>query len=235
MDLSTIRTFARQKADEVEVDFIDNTELTRYINQGLKYVYGKIVQRFDNYFIVKGTSGNGGAFSTVADTQEYSLPTTMMKLVRVEHRQSSSTSENDWLRLETLNIANDKVRVFYPPREGYGPGPGFGYFIAGNKLYLRPVPTHVFSIRLWFIPKVTELSADSDEPEIPTEYHELLAEYGAIQMLAKSGEGIWRERTDVFKAELDNMLETVENRNQQAEQMVISDEWSFDIIGFRTP
>lgn len=158
-----------------------------------------------------------------------------MKLVRVEHRQSGSTSEDDWLMLSTLNISNDRVRTFYPPREGWGPGPGFGYFIAGNRLYLRPTPTHVFSVRLWYIPRPLTMSADTDVPVIPEEYHEILAEYAGIQMLAKSGEGIWRERSEIAQAELMNMLETIEIRNQQAEQMVITDEWSFDITGFTTP
>jgi hypothetical protein len=235
MNLGTIRTMARDKADESPTSFIGNPEVNRYINQGLRNIYGKICQRFENYFITKGTNANGGLFSTTADVQEYALPTTMQKLVRVEHRQLASRSENDWLALQTLNIGNDRVRTFYPPREGYGPGPGFGYFIAGNNIYLRPTPSHVFEVRLWFIPRVTELSADTDIPVIPEEYHEMLAEYAAIQMLAKSGEGIWKERSDIFKVELDSLLESIEMRNQSSEQMIITDEYSFDAAGFTTP
>ena len=318
MDLNTIRTYAREKADEESSGFIDSDELTRHINQGLKFVYGKIVQRFENYFIVRGDQGsnpstfattdvntvsdeitvsrsfrtgdpvlfkttgtlptglstattyyairvsstvikvastqanadaltaidlttvgsgthtiaNSGMFNTVSETQVYNIPCDLMKFVRVEHRQNGSTSEDDWLSLRSLNIANDNVRAFYPPREGWGPGPGFGYFITGNKINLRPTPTSVFQVRLYYIPRVAALVADSDVPGVPEEYHELLAEYGAIQMLAKSGEGLFRERSETFKLELDNLLETIEIRDQQPEQMHITDEYDFDIIGF---
>lgn len=321
MDLSTLRGLARNKADETNTDFVGNSELNQYLNQGLRFIYGKIVQRYENYFIVKGSNGSSytnfattdvdtateqitvtqsfqtsdpilfkstgtlpagltaattyyairvsstvikvattiansvagtainltsvgsgthsighsGFFDTVSGTQEYPLPADLMKFVRVEHRQSGSTNEDDFLSLQTLNISNDRVRTFYPPREGWGPGPGFGYFIAGNRLYLRPTPTSTFQIRLWYVPRVQSLSSDTDVPGIPEEYHEILAEYAAIQVLAKSGEGIWKERSDVFQVELTNLLETIEIRNQQSEQMIITDEWSFDVTGFSAP
>lgn len=321
MELSTLRDIARSKADEQSTGFVSNTELNRFLNQGLKYIYNTIAQRFENYFIVRGNNGSGftsfattdvntatdeitvsrrfstgdpllfktsgslpgglstattyyainvsstvikvastlsnaeagtainitstgsgthqvgnsGAFSTEVRRQEYSLPSDMMKLVRVEHRQTGSSSEDDWLGLSTLNIGNDRVRTFYPPREGWGPGPGFGYFIAGNKVYLRPEPTHAFSIRLWYVPRVQEMSSDTDVPGIPEEYHDLIADYGAIETLAKSGEGIWKERSEIFKTNLEKLIEAIEMRNQQSEQMVISDEFSFDITGFSLP
>lgn len=232
MQLSDVRTLARQKSDEEATGYVSNSEVLSYINQGLRFVYGKIAQRFENYFITKGTVGNGGLITTVSGTDEYNLPTDLMKLVRVEQRQSGSSSENDWITLKALNIGNDNIRVFYPPREGYGPGSAYGYFIAGNKIYLRPVPTQAFSLRIWYVPRVTALSADSDIPGIPEEYHELLAEYAAIQIISKSGEGLYAERSKSFDLELGNLLETIEVRNQQSEQMVITDDYSFDGIGF---
>jgi len=321
MDLSTLRDYARSKSDEQSTGFVSNVELNRFINQGSKYLYNTIAQRFENYFIVRGDNGssfttfattdvntttdqitisrslqtgdpivfkttgilpaglsasityyvirvsstviqvastidnaesntaiditsqgsgthsigNRGRFDTVNRRQEYPLPSDMMKLVRVEHRQSGSVSEDDWLGLNSLNIGNDRIRTFYPPREGWGPGPGFGYFIAGNKIYLRPEPTFSFQIRLWYLPRMQDLSQDSDVPIIPEEYHELIADYAAIEILAKSGENIWRERSEIFKNNVQNLIETIEIRNQQSEQMMVSDEFSFDITGFSVP
>lgn len=318
MEFSAIRTLARQKADEESTGFVANTELNSYINQGQRFLYGKICQRFENYFTVRGSNGSGfttfattdvdtateqitigrslqtgdpvlfkttgtlpgglaisttyyairvsstvikvastqdnanagtaidlttvgsgthtiansGVFNTVSGVAEYNLPNDLMKFVRTEHRASGSTSEDDWLNLKTLNIGNDNVRAFYPPREGWGPGPGFGCFIAGNRIYLKPTPTQDFNVRLWYVPRGTALVNDTDVPAIPEEYHELLSEYAALQVLAKSGEGLFVERAKSFELELSNMLETIEIRNQQSEQMIITDEYDFDIIGF---
>lgn len=227
MTLDQLITISRSRADEQSTGFISNTEVTDYLNHGLTNFYGDIVARYEDYYIAEGTVLNGGLFSTVSATQGYTLPTTMIKLVRAETRSAAATNDNEWKKLERLNIANDRIDSFYPVREGYGQI-GVGYFIAGSKLYLKPVPTSPFSVRLWFIPRVTELVSGSDEPGIPSEYHRLLAEFAAIQMLAKSGEGIWKERSDLFQIQYKNLLETIEFRDQTSEQMVISDDSDFD-------
>lgn len=225
MTLAELRTSARRKADEEATGYIGNAELNDYVNQGLRYVYTKIAQRFENYFIAPGTALNGGLFTTTVGTPGYSLPTDLMKVVRVEHRNTNSSTSDDWKRLATVNIANDRLDDYFPLREGYTPG--FGYFIAGNSMYLKPEPKQQFQIRIWYVPRPTTLSADGDTAGVPSEYHDLIAEYAAIQMLAKSGEGIWKERTDAFQLELQNMLETVEIRDQTAEQMTITDDYDF--------
>lgn len=226
MDLSEIRDSARSKADEQSTGFIDNTEANRFVNQGNKYVYGKIVHRFESFFLTKGTAGNGGLISVVSGTNEYSLPTTMLKLVRVERRNANDTNENNWRKLMRLNIGNDQINDFFPIREGRDQG--FGYFLAGNKLYLRPVPASGFDLRLWFVPKTVKLVNDTDTPETPEEYHELISEFAAIQCLRKSGEAIFKESMDLFNAELQNMLDTVEFRSYEPEQMVVTDDYDFD-------
>lgn len=226
MQLSEIRDSARAKADEQATGFISNSELTRFVNQGLQFIYGKISQRFEDFFVVKGTVGNGGYITVLANTNEYNLPATFMKLVRTERRNANDTSENNWRKVLRLNIGNDQINDFFPVREGRDQG--FGYFLASSKIYLRPVPSSGFDLRLWFVPSVTLLSADSDVPGIPVEYHELIAEYAAIQMLRKSGEGIWKESSEIFAQELQNMLENVEFRSQEPEQMVVTDDYDFD-------
>lgn len=227
MDLSALRSLARYKADETVTTFIGNAELDVFLNEGYRFVYNKVISKFEDFFIQPGTNGNGGLFSTVSGTQGYSLPSDCQKIVRVEHRSSSSTSDNDWRKLEKLNIVNDRYDDFYPVRDGYTPG--FGYFVAGNKIYLKPVPSQVFSVRIWYIPRITALSGEADVPSVPEEFHELIAEYAAIQVLRKSGEPIWRESIDTFKLGLDSMLDAVQHRDQQPEQMVISDSRDFDV------
>lgn len=222
MQLSEIRDSSRSKADEKETGFIDNTELDRFINQGVNYVRGKIAQRFEDYFVVPGTLLNGGLFSTVVSQMSYALPATMMKAVRIEQRPAGSTSDNDWRRMDRQNINSDRFDTYYPIREGFVPA--FGYNIAGNQIHIKPVPASVYSVRLWFVPRATALVLTTDVPDVPEEYHEMVSEYAAMQILRKSGEGIYKESMDVFNLELQNMLETVEIRDQQSEQMVITDD-----------
>jgi hypothetical protein len=221
MNLGQIRDSARVKSDEQATGFLSNAQFNGFVNQAHRFIYGKIAQRFEDYFIVKGTALNGGLFDSVAETQSYSLPATMLKVVRVEHRDVNSTSDNDWRRIERTNSNNDHVNDYFPVRPGYSPY--FSYFIAGNQIHLRPIPREAFTVRLWFVPMATDMSSDTDEPSLPSPYHELVAEYASIQALRISGEGIWRENLEIFKLELENLLETIEFRDQSAETMTMTD------------
>jgi hypothetical protein len=221
MTLSDLRASARSKADEQATGFITDTELDRFLNQGYRFVYGKIVQAFESFFLTKGTLANGGLISVSSATQNYSLPTTMLKLVMAEWRESNSTDDNSWKKLTRLNIGNNTANDYYPVRDGRDQG--VGYFVTGTEIMLRPVPAASWSLRLWFIPRATALSQTTDTPDVPVEYQELIAEYAAIQCLAKSGEGIWKERQDTFNLELQNLLDTIAHRVQEPEQMLITD------------
>lgn len=225
MNLQEIRDLARSKADEQTTNFIGDAELNTYINQGQRHIYMKIVQRFENYFITKGTSLNGGLITTVQTQQSYNMPTDLLKVVRVEHRRSGSTDDNEWKKLATLNIASDRLDDYFPLREGYTPG--FGYFVAGNQINIKPVPTQAYEVRLWYVPNCVNLVLDADIPVVPEMYHELISEYGAMQCLRKSGESIWTENKQMFELELQNLIETIEIRDQSPEQMVITDDIDF--------
>lgn len=226
MDLSALRDSARSKADEEATGFIDNVELDRFINQGQRYVYGYLVQRYQDFFVVRGTSLNGGLIAVSANINEYDLPSTMYKLVRVERRNANDSNENNWRKITRLNIGNDQINDFFPVREGRDNG--YGYFIAGNKMYIRPVPAGGFDLRLWFIPRAVDLSLSADEPILPLEYHELISEFACIQMLRKSGEGIYKESIDQFQLEMKNLVDTSVHRNTEPEQMLVTDDQDFD-------
>lgn len=227
--LSELRDDARRKADEKEVDFITNPDLLSFINQGAKLIYGKIAQRFNDDLTVHGTALNGGLFSTVIGTPNYAWPTSMKKLVRAETRFNGSTSDNDWRKLKRLNIGQDHGDYCAPIPDGYSPR--FGYFPTRDYLWLKPVPTQVFQVRLWFVPKFTPLSADSDTPITPDEYDDLISEFAAIQALRTSGEPIYKESMEIFNLELNNMLDNVNFRDHEPEQMVITDD-DFECEGY---
>lgn len=223
MNLLALRTSSRVKADEEATGFITDTMLNGFLNEGNRFLYNKIVAAYEDYFVIEGTAPNGGLIPVVNGTHKYALPSTMQKLVKVEWRASGDSNEDNWRKVDRLNISNDNryADSFYPTREGYVGR--FGYFNAGNYLYIRPTPKDAFDVRLWFIPKAIQLSADVDVPESPEEFHELIADFASMRILGKSGEGIYKELQDMFNLQLSTFLETVSHRNQEAQQMVITD------------
>jgi len=222
MDLSGLRTASRQRADEESDGFISNSELDNYINQGVQYIFAQMCQRFEDYFIVAGDTANGGEFDTVNNQQLYAMPSDLHKLVKVEMRDATSNDDRDYYRLRKANIANQDYSAQSPSsRLGYY---DFQYYVAGNKIGLRPIPSgSANTVRLWFIPFIALLVQDTDIPEIPLIYHNLIADYAAIKCLSKSGEGIYKEKFGELNLSIQNLLDTVEVRDQQAEQMTFTD------------
>lgn len=236
MNLLQLRAASRQRADEEADGFITNGELNNYINQGSRYIYTQMVQRFEDYFIIPGEVSNGGVFNTVADQQLYAMPSQLHKLVKVEMRSSTSNNERDYYRIRRVNIANYDASARSPALLS-GNGFSFGYYIAGSKIGLRPIPSaQTQTIRIWYVPFIPLLALDVDSPEIPEMYHDFIADYAAIKMLSKSGEGIYPEKMGEFNISLKNLLDTIESRDQQAEQMTfLDDDESQDIWSNRFP
>lgn len=229
MDLAEMRLSTLSKADEESVGFITNPVLDRAINQGCRFVYNRLSQKGQAFFWREGTSGNGGKFNAVANTEGYDLPADTIKVVKVEVRSASSTSPDDYRRVDKINIANEQADTFSPVREGYWGQ--FGYFIAGTRIYFKPVPKEAFTIRLWDVPRFTKLVLETDTPSFDENYHELACELGSLQLLGKSGESLFDERMKLFQIENAMLDETAENRDQQSEQMVITDQRDNDRYG----
>lgn len=218
MDLLTLRARTRAKADESAVDFIDNTKLDASINAAHRWVYKRLAQKFEDLFLVEGTTVNTGKFDTVSSTSGYNLPSTLMKLAKVECRPAASTSENDYRPVDKSNLGAHDGENWTPIREGYLPF--FTYFIAGTKVYFRPVPSETFTVRLWFVPRATAMTATSDTPSVDEDYHELIAELASLDLLGTSGEPIFAERMKLFEIQ-NGLIDEVAQRDQRSQVMVM--------------
>jgi hypothetical protein len=77
---------------------------------------------------------------------------------------------------------------------------------------------------------------DADVPEIPLIYHDLISDYAAVKCLSKSGEGIYKEKFAEMNLSIQNLINTIESRDQQAEQMTFTaDDYDDDLLENRFP
>jgi hypothetical protein len=219
MQLSAFRARTRTKADEGNSDFYQPEQLDASINAACRFVYRKLTQIAEDFFIREGTTLNTAKFDTVVGQSGYDLPADQMKLVKVESRPTSSSDEDDYLPVEKINIAANDGESYYPQREGYLPY--FGYFLAGEKIYFRPTPRQSFTVRLWDIPRFTSLSADSDTPPFEEDWDELVCELAALDLLGTSGEPIFQERFKLYQEQMGLLNDTATHRDQRAQTMVM--------------
>lgn len=218
MDLDTYRTRTRAKADETETGFYSTVELDWAINAACRFVYGKLRSKSDDLFTRPGTTGNGNKFNTVSGTQVYSMGATLKSVVRVEVRDSTSTDDRDYVRVEKTSINGNEGGAYSPLRDGYSPL--FGYFLAGDTIGFKPVPDSAYTVRIWDIPKFTTLSAAADEPPFDEDYDELVCELAALDVLGSSGDAIFSERFRLYENQL-AVLDDASHRDQSPQVMVM--------------
>jgi hypothetical protein len=123
--------------------------------------------------------GDWATADTVADQDEYTFPSTILHIDRVEIKYSSGT--NDYIlarpvdeRTEKLAMANaDDIHtetnpVYHKPDE--------------LSLVFDPTPDEAITdgIKVWYTKEVTELSSDDDEPVIAEPFHRILSMGAAL-------------------------------------------------------
>lgn len=183
--LSTIRTQVRSYLDETTAADWTDAELNRLINQRYHRVYSAVVEVYEDYKITTSFA------SLVADQQEYTLPTDLFKLRRVEINYDTDNTNSTFqkatpvtsldairTRLAETNISSSFLR-------------NPTYYITGTSIGFLPIPTtsETNGIKYWYIPTLSDLSADASTIDIPypERYWHLIAE-GATSDAYRFGE-----------------------------------------------
>lgn len=217
---STIRTQVRAYLDESTAADWSNTELDTLINTNYHKVYTAVQTVYEDYYL---TTGN---ITTVANQQQYTLPTDFFKLRRVEINYDVSAANGaaqralpvplDAVRRD-LGQANLGVHIFTNPH----------YYIFQATIGFIPIPDKAGTnaIQLWYIATVSDMSSDSDTITIPypDRYWHLIAE-GATADALRFGQQDSPE-ADKFDRKMERgialMQEELEDRIAEESKSVI--------------
>lgn len=132
--LSDIRTRAQQESDNVNSSFVSNAEWLNYINASYQEAYGLYAQAYGADYFVKNPAYS---FTTDGTNQLFALPSDFWKLLGVD---VLAASPQQWVSLRPFAFGD---------RNSIAP-------------YNNQVPAAGQSVRVWYIPTVTALSADAD-------------------------------------------------------------------------
>jgi len=171
--LSAIRLAAKQTADRVNSQFVTDPEWNSFINLAQYELYDLIISVYEDYFI-----GTPIAFSSDGQTFSYPLPdgkTTYLnginpsetflapalyKLMGVD--LALQTAANAYVTINKFNFI-DRNRFVFPNTAStiYGVF-NMQYRMVGDQIQFIPTPSANQKIRLWYIPRLTELLQDTD-------------------------------------------------------------------------
>lgn len=158
MDLEQLRLRSREAADMVNSDeFISNDELNFYINQSLYELRDVLVTSYGQYYPFSTAS-----LSILSGADTAALPADCYKVMGVDILVQSP---NQFMTLNEFNF--NERNLFNGPNQIYGTVSNWWtnirYSIRGREIWITPTPNQNITLRLWYIPNMTELVADSDE------------------------------------------------------------------------
>jgi hypothetical protein len=205
--LSNLRTRARDKADMADSNFISDSELDSYINVYGAELYDLLVSRFEDYYTVKTT------VTVLNGSDKVALPSDFYKLRGVDVNSGGTYTEVPRFNFQQRNAMNGGYRRLSPS------APFLAYRIIKNDLVFVPADNASYEYRLWYIPRYTKLSADTDVLDGVNGWDEYIVVCSAMAMLAK-------EESDVSylmaekKALIDRIEAMANNRDVDAPERI---------------
>ena len=144
VSLTELRTLTRQRADMQNSQFVDDTELTRYLNNSWGELYNLIIDNFnEDYYTTTNT------FTLTSGTDSYSLPSDFYKLRGVDLVVTTTESvplrRYNWAE-RTRNSVTVRAR-------------DYRYRVQKGSIVFTPVPSTNDSIKIFYIPSPRKLES----------------------------------------------------------------------------
>lgn len=173
MSLSQIRLAAMQRADRVNSNFVTVPEWRSYINQAMFELYDLLITVYEDYYVATPIQfvcdGNtflyplpngSNTFLNALNLSQTITPKPYYKLLGVDLALNNAT--NAYVTVPKFNF-QDRNRFVYPNTAStiYGVF-NMQYRVMGNNLEFIPTPSANQAIRLWYVPRITELLQDTD-------------------------------------------------------------------------
>lgn len=175
MNLGELRTLVSVWLDDVNNGYFTAAQLNVWLNNAQREAQKFVIQAFEGHYkkCVETT--------TVANQREYQLPSDFKKLSRLEYILSGSSFQTED-RVRLTKITENQQDFF-----SENTGTPTSYYFQGDKVILVPCPDQAKTLRLTYMYRVTDMSNDSDEPDVPEDYHEYLAVLATLDGLYRDG------------------------------------------------
>ena len=175
--LGALRLKSQQRADRVNSNFVTTSEWNSYINQSYFELYDLLKNNYEDWYFATPYS-----FQTDG-SDSYDLPSDFYNLLGVD--LGIANNNNAWITLSKYEFI-ERNRFVYPNITStyYGVF-NLRYRLMGNKLFFIPVPQAGQYVQVWYIPRMTELLADTDQIDGVSGWTEYIIVDAAIKALQK--------------------------------------------------
>lgn len=219
MTLLELRTTIRQRGDFTNSLYITDAELNSYINQSYFELYDLLVQKYGDDYYVKLPPYS---FSTDGTNQFFTLPTDFYKLLGVD--LALSNTQDSFVSIWGFQFG-DRNRYAVPNFQSFYGVTNLRARLSNNSLWLTPIPASGQTIQVWYIPRLTTLSGDSDTADGISGWTEYIIVDCVMKCKAKEESDLQFEM--MAKQSLITRIEAAaENRNASCPQVVLDKQYA---------
>jgi len=208
--LSSLRTQIRDRADMKHSRFVTDTELKNLINLSLTELYDLLVGAFEDYYIADPYS------FTISSGNSADIPADFYKLIGLDYQFNSG----EWVTLKRFNFVDRNKHNAIYSRYALGM-PDLRYRLLGSKIKILPEDRATGTYQMWYIPKATLLSGDSDTLDGVNGWEEYIIIDCAIK--CKEKEESDTSALQLAKQQIKKRIEEMAQNRDAGEPSIISD------------
>lgn len=208
MNRADLKTLISYWVDDLNKTYFTDAQMNVWINMAQKEVQRLLIQAGEDYYLVTKQC------VTSPNQRNYVVPTDMLQTHRFEIKNSGT-------------FPNENKRTIYPitPQQQdllpHTPGDPAAYYMQANQFILVPCPGSLtYTMILHYSYRVADLTDDSESPDVPEEYHELVGLYAARDAYIKDG-----RQAELLEKKIQEYIMTIkrdaENRNLDGARMIV--------------
>lgn len=204
--LASLRLQAQQRADRVGSNFVTLPEWNLYINKSANELYDLLTTVYEDYHLAPVQS-----FTTDGSTQLYDLPNgsnfsgapAFYKLMGVD--VGLATTSTGYVTLKKFDFISRNRYVFPQVTSTFFGVFNMQYRVVDDKIMFIPTPAAGQTIRLWYVPRMPYLLADTDVLDGVSGWTEYVIVDAAIKALQKEESDV-----SVLMAEKQMLIKRIE-------------------------
>lgn len=196
----------QQRTNKENSQFYTSQELISMVSQSWKELWDILAQKFgDDYFVAVPF-----IYQIIQNGQFYPLPADFKALLGVDIALNGN-DPNAWITLRQFEFAQRNL-FNYPNVYTFYGVTNLRYRLNGTNLMIIPAPTGGLTIRIWYVPRPSQLINMTDTLDAIAGWEEYIVADVCIKMLAKEESDV-----SVYAAQkmmlLKRVEEAAENRN----------------------
>jgi hypothetical protein len=214
MNFGDLQTLVAFWLDDPNFGYYPIATVKTIINNAQREVQKMLLQSGENWYMQPSNS------TTVLGQNEYVLPSDFLVAHRLELVLSGTAPNENIVAIPNITLNQQDLLP-------NGTGTPEGFYIKKNRIVIYPAcDTSGLTLRLYYSALVQDMTNQTDVPDVPTQYQEMIAVLSTLDGLYKDGRdpGPFLQKKSYYET---LMKEAAENRDQSGPRMVVqtSDDW----------